>query len=106
MTATPNPDHLDHPNHGPTRVAIIGAGNVSDTYLRTLASYPDLTITAVADLDVPRADAQAIKYGVPFSGTTHQILSRDDVDLVVNLTVPAAHAEVALAAIDAGQHGW
>ncbi|HWG27125.1 Gfo/Idh/MocA family oxidoreductase [Actinospica sp.] len=90
----------------PTRVAIIGAGNVSDEYLRALTSYPDLTVTAVADLDTARAQAQAEKYGVAVSGTATEILNRDDVDLVVNLTIPAAHAEVALAAIEAGKHVW
>jgi predicted dehydrogenase len=90
----------------PTRVAIIGAGNVSDEYLRALTSYPDLIVTAVADLDAERARAQAAKYGVAVSGTATEILQREDVDLVVNLTIPAAHAEVALAAIEAGKHVW
>ncbi|MFJ1586321.1 Gfo/Idh/MocA family protein [Streptomyces sp. NPDC088197] len=93
--------------HGtPTRVAVVGAGNISDEYLRSLTSYPDLAVTAVADLDPARARAQADAYGVPVSGTTAEVLRRDDVDLVVNLTVPAAHDEVALAAIEAGKHVW
>lgn len=91
---------------GPTRVAIIGAGNVSDEYLRALTAYPDLAVTAVADLDPARARAQAEKYGIAVSGTATEILRREDVDLVVNLTIPAAHAEVALAAIEAGKHVW
>jgi len=91
---------------GPTRVAIVGAGNISDEYLRSLTSYPDLAVTAVADLDPARARAQAEAYGVPAWGDTAQVLARDDVDLVVNLTVPAAHADVALAAIAAGKHVW
>jgi predicted dehydrogenase len=91
---------------GTTRVAVVGAGNVSDEYLRALTSYPDLAVTAVADLDPARAKAQAEAYGVPVSGTAAQVLGRDDVDLVVNLTIPAAHADVALAAIGAGKHVW
>jgi predicted dehydrogenase len=91
---------------GTTRVAVVGAGNVSDEYLRALTSYPDLTVTAVADLDPARARAQAEAYGVPVSGTAERVLGRDDVDLVVNLTTPAAHADVALAAIEAGKHVW
>lgn len=91
---------------GRTRVAIIGAGNVSDEYLRALTAYPDLEVTAVADLDPARARVQAEKYGIAVSGTATEILRREDVDLVVNLTIPAAHAEVALAAIEAGKHVW
>jgi predicted dehydrogenase len=90
----------------PTRVAVVGAGNISDEYLRALTSYPDLAVTAVADLDTARARAQADAYGIAASGSTAEVLRRDDVDLVVNLTVPAAHAEVALAAIAAGKHVW
>jgi predicted dehydrogenase len=91
---------------GRTRVAIIGAGNISDEYLRALTSYPDLEVTAVADLDVARARAQADKYGVAVAGTATEVLKRDDVDLIVNITIPAAHAEVAHAAIEAGKHVW
>lgn len=89
-----------------TRVAIIGAGNISDEYLRALTSYPDIEVTAVADIDQARARAQADKYGVAVSGTTAEVLERDDVDLIVNITIPAAHADVAHAAIEAGKHVW
>lgn len=91
---------------GPVGVGIIGAGNVSDQYLRTMATYPDLHLAGIADLDVGRARAQADTYGLPFAGTTSQLLEIDDVELVVNLTVPAAHTEVALAVIESGRHLW
>ncbi|MBM9510265.1 Gfo/Idh/MocA family protein [Actinacidiphila acididurans] len=92
--------------NGPTRVAVIGAGDISDQYLTALTGYPDLAVTAVADLLPERARARAQTHGVPAWGSTEQVLARDDVDLVVNLTVPAAHADVALAAIAAGKHVW
>jgi predicted dehydrogenase len=92
--------------NAPVRVAVVGAGDISAQYLKALTGYPDLAVTAVADLVPERARAQAEAYGVPAWGTTAEVLSRDDVDLVVNLTVPAAHAEVALAAIGAGKHVW
>ena len=59
-----------------------------------------------ADLDAGRAKAQAAAYGVPASGSVEQALEHPDVQLVVNLTIPAAHAEVASAAIAAGKHVW
>ncbi|SEG91634.1 Predicted dehydrogenase [Actinacidiphila yanglinensis] len=91
---------------GPVRVAVVGAGDISDQYLKAFTGYPDLAVAAVADLVPDRARAQAEAYGVPAWGSTEEVLRRDDVDLVVNLTVPAAHAEVALAAIAAGKHVW
>jgi predicted dehydrogenase len=87
-------------------VGIIGAGNISDEYLRSLTGYPDIVVAGIADLDVERARAQAEKYGLGFSGTSEALLAREDVELIVNLTTPAVHAEVALAAIAAGKHVW
>ncbi len=89
-----------------TGVGIIGAGNISDEYLRSLTAYPDLRVVAIADLDLDRARAQAEHYGIPAAVGVAELLGRDDVELVVNLTIPAAHAEVALAAIAAGKHVW
>jgi predicted dehydrogenase len=89
---------------GPVGVAVIGAGTISSAYLENLTRFPDLTVVAVADLDVDRAAAAARQYGVPASGTVADVLALPEVELVVNLTIPAAHAEVALAAVRAGKH--
>jgi predicted dehydrogenase len=59
--------------------------------------------TACADLRIEAAQKQGAKYGIP-AVTVPELLAREDVDLVLNLTIPAAHAEVSLAAIDAGKH--
>jgi predicted dehydrogenase len=91
---------------GPVGVGFIGAGNISDEYLTSLTAYPDVTVVGVADIDLDRAAAQARKYGVGFSGTPAELLARDDVELVVNLTIPAVHGEVALSAVEAGKHVW
>jgi predicted dehydrogenase len=92
---------------GPLGVAIIGCGTISNEYLRTLTSAPsDVQVVFCADLDLSRAEAVALKYGVPGHGTAAQALADPDVSLVVNLTIPAAHAEVSEAAIKAGKHVW
>ena len=85
-------------------VAVVGAGTISDQYLPNMAGYPDLDVRFVADLRPELARAQAERHGVPGHGTLEQALARDDVELVVNLTVPSAHAEVAAAALAAGKH--
>jgi predicted dehydrogenase len=91
---------------GPVGVGVIGAGVISDTYLENLGSFPDLRLLAVADLDVSRAQDQAAKHGVPRAGTVTELLDDPEIELVVNLTIPAAHVDVGLAAIDAGKHVW
>jgi predicted dehydrogenase len=90
----------------PVVVGIIGAGNVSDQYLPSLLSYPDIEVRGIADLDVSRARAQAIAYDLSFAGTADELLAIDDIELVLNLTTPAAHAGVALAVLESGRHLW
>jgi predicted dehydrogenase len=87
-------------------VAVIGCGNISRQYLRNLTRFPDVAVLITADLDEDRAKAQAAAYGVPEAGSVRQALEHPGVQLVVNLTVPAAHAGVATAAVTAGKHVW
>ncbi|WP_284755207.1 Gfo/Idh/MocA family oxidoreductase [Curtobacterium sp. ME-Dv--P-122a] len=91
---------------GPVGVGVIGAGVISDQYLSNLTVFPDVTVRFIADIDLPRAAAQAEKWGVPGSGTVEELLADDDIEIVVNLTIPAAHVEVALRALAAGKHVW
>ncbi len=91
---------------GPVGVGVIGAGFISTQYLTNLTAFPDLRVLFVADLDLDRAEEQAQSFGVPGWGTVEQLLARDDVEIVVNLTIPAAHVEVSLRALDAGKNVW
>jgi len=92
--------------HGSVGIGVVGAGNISSEYLRNLTRFPDTTVVAIGDLLPDVAAARAAEYGVPVAGEVARVLDHPDVEIVVNLTVPAAHAEVALAAIDAGKHVW
>jgi predicted dehydrogenase len=87
-------------------VGVIGAGVISTQYLENLTRFPDVAVRFIADIDLPRAAAQAAAFGVPASGTVEELLLRDDIELVVNLTIPAAHAEVGQRIIAAGKHVW
>ncbi|MFE6667418.1 Gfo/Idh/MocA family protein [Streptomyces sp. NPDC057697] len=91
---------------GPVGVGVIGAGNISEQYLSTLGRFPDTDVLIVGDIAVDRAEAQARRHGVGAWGTAQDVLAHDGVEIVVNLTVPAAHAGVSTAAVDAGKHVW
>ena len=91
---------------GPVGVGVVGAGTISEQYLANMATFPDLDVRFVADLRPELARRQADRFGVAGSGTLAQALAHDGVELVVNLTVPAAHADVASAALAAGKHVW
>ncbi|MEI3868199.1 Gfo/Idh/MocA family oxidoreductase [Microbacterium sp. CCNWLW134] len=91
---------------GAVGVGVIGAGVISDTYLENLQSFPDVDVVSVGDLLVDRAEAQARRHGVPRWGSVDDVLADPDVQVVVNLTIPAAHIEVSMRAIGAGKHVW
>ena len=91
---------------GVVGVGVIGAGNISSQYLENLTRFPDLSVEFVADLDLARAEAQARAFGVPASGSVDELLARDDIEIVVNLTIPAVHAAVGRQIIAAGKHVW
>ncbi|HEY2675015.1 MAG TPA: Gfo/Idh/MocA family oxidoreductase [Rugosimonospora sp.] len=85
-------------------VAIVGCGTISHEYLRNLTTFPDVRVLACTDLDTDRARAVAAQYGVPDAGEPDLALRHPDVELVVNLTIPAAHVEVSAAAVALGKH--
>lgn len=91
-------------SNGPVGVALVGAGVISGQYLRNLNAFPDVRVVAVADLDTDRAATVAREHDVPVSGTLGAVLSLAEVEIVVNLTVPSAHAAVALESLRSGKH--
>ena len=86
-------------------VGLIGVGNIAPAYIKGCAPFKVINVTACADILVDRAEAFAEKHGLT-AHSVDELLSRDDIDIVVNLTIPAAHAEVSLQIIDAGKHAY
>jgi len=84
-------------------VGIVGLGNISVQYLATIDRLADLRLVAVADIDTARAEAVAAERAGVAVRTVDELLADPAVDVVLNLTIPAAHAEVAAAAIAAGK---
>src|SRR5690606_4403195 len=82
---------------------ILGCGNISDAYLRGAARSNLVAIKAEADLVPEAAATRAQEYGVaavPFE----EMLDDPEIAIVINLTVPLAHAETSHRAIEAGKH--
>lgn len=93
-------------NKGPVGVGIIGAGVISKQYLDNLTTFPDVNVVAIGDLFEDAAAARAAEYNIPTHGGAEAVLGNPDVEIVVNLTIPAAHVEVATLAVNAGKHVW
>lgn len=87
-----------------TKIGVIGCGNISGAYFGAGRTFRNLEIAACADLDPARARAKAEEFKIPKACTVQDLLADPEIEIVVNLTIPKAHAEVALAAIEAGKH--
>jgi len=85
------------------KVGVIGCGVISGTYLGVCKRFSVLEVVAVADLDEARARAKAEAFGVPKVLSPEALLEDPEVELVLNLTVPSAHAAVSRAALEAGK---
>lgn len=86
------------------KVGIIGCGNISGVYFKAGKIFENLEIVACADLIMDRAKAKAQEFGVPKACTVDELLSDPEIQIVINLTIPKAHAEVTMAALNAGKN--
>jgi predicted dehydrogenase len=85
------------------RVGVIGCGNISTAYFRLAPLFKGVRMVACADLKTELAAAQAKAFGLR-AMTVDELLADRDIDVVVNLTIPAAHYPISKAALDAGKH--
>lgn len=89
----------------PVRVGVVGCGNISDIYFENAKKFKSIEIAGCADLDKARAVDKAQKHELPKAySSVKQLLADKSIELVLNLTIPAAHGEVNLAALRAGKH--
>ena len=88
----------------PMRVGLVGCGRISDIYLKNCTSFEAIDIVACASLDIAESQAKADQYGIARACVPEDIYADNDIDCVLNLTIPAAHAEVSFAALNAGKH--
>lgn len=86
------------------RVGVIGCGAISAAYFKMAPNFPVLEMAACADLDVEKAKARAEEFGIPTVLTPDELLKDDSIEVVLNLTVPKAHAPIALQALENGKH--
>ena len=89
---------------GPVKAGVIGCGNISGAYFRGCEPYSIVDIVACADLVPDRARSRAEEFGIPRAYPVDELLADPEIRIVVNLTIPEAHAEVNLAAIEAGKN--
>ncbi len=91
----------------PVKVGVVGCGNISDIYLENLKWLKSTEVVGCADLVKARAVEKAKEHELPKAfSTVKQLLADKNIEIVLNLTIPAAHADVAKATLDAGKHAY
>ena len=86
-------------------VGIIGCGNISTTYLKFAPKFCGLEVRAVADINMDAAKSRAADYHLR-AETVEGLLEADDIDIIVNLTIPAAHYDISRRILEAGKHAY
>ena len=87
------------------KVGIIGCGIISEIYIKnTKETFQNLDVVAVADIDLDRAKARAEQFDIPKAYSPDELLADAEIEMVINLTIPTAHAPICLQALEAGKH--
>ncbi len=84
-------------------IGVVGCGSISGIYVKNLRESPVCEVVAVTDLNAARAEARGAEFGVRAAGSLDDLLADDAIQVVLNLTTPDAHADVALAAVETGR---
>lgn len=89
----------------PMGIGVIGCGNISAAYMKLAPMFKGIEMRACADMNMEAAEARAAEFGLR-AETVEGLLAAGDIDIIVNLTVPAAHYEVSRRILEAGKHSY
>ncbi|RDW20625.1 Gfo/Idh/MocA family protein [Oceanobacillus chungangensis] len=86
------------------KAGVVGCGNISEIYFKNSKRFESFDIVACADIDINLAKQRSEEFDIPKACNTEELLADSEIDLVINLTTPAVHAKIDLAALEAGKH--
>ena len=81
------------------KVGLIGTGNISEIYLKNCVRFPELSMEVRGSLNPSESQQKAARFSVPRVADPDEIISDPNIDCILNLTIPTAHAEVTLRAL-------
>jgi len=87
----------------PTKIGIIGCGNISPIYLQAGRVFEIFDIKGCSDIIPERSAAKAAEFGCK-QMTNDEIFADPEIDIVLNLTPPLVHAEIAMGSLNAGKN--
>lgn len=87
------------------KVGIIGCGMISDSYFKASQKFNMIEVVACADIISERAKAKEELYGCK-AMTNKELLAREDIEIVINLTPPRVHSKIDVDTLNAGKHAY
>ena len=88
------------------KIGIVGCGNIAEKYLEQINAYNNIQLIGLMDIDIKRADSFAGLYNCIVYKTLEDMLSDEDIDLIVNLTIHHAHVKVIEKILLSGKHAY
>lgn len=86
----------------PVRIVLVGAGGMGRAWLEVLIAHPQVQVVAVVDLDTERATALAATVGPDVRALPGLEEFDGEAEAIINATVPEAHRQVSVAALERG----
>ena len=86
------------------KVGVIGCGGISGVHIPALMAMDEAEIVAVCDIKQDRREKAAALTGAQPYEDWHEVIAREDIDIVHILTPHYLHAPMAIAALKAGKH--
>ena len=87
------------------KAGIIGCGTIADVYMTNLTQhYQNVELAAVSDMFMEKAQAAAEKFHIGKACSVEELLADPQIDIVLDLTIPAAHYSVNKQILEAGKH--
>ena len=86
------------------KVGLIGTGRISDIYLQNCLKFDGISVDVCGSLNLQESEEKAQKFGVPRVAHPDAIISDPGIDCILNLTIPATHADISLRSLNAGKH--
>lgn len=87
------------------KVGVVGCGMISDTYFKAAKRFRNFEIVACSDIISSRAEEKESLYGAK-AMSNKELFARDDIELVINLTPPQVHSEIAMDTLNSGKHAY
>ena len=84
-------------------IGLIGCGNIAETYFKSQEYFNNINFVACADINQFSANECAKKNNI-LSMSVEDLLNYEEIDIILNLTIPQAHFEVTEKALNAGKH--